>query len=232
LRASPIIWSVHDVTPVSLDRCADLVGILVDAGVPEVAILVIPAGAWEERQLATLRRWERDGHLLGLHGWSHRAVAPRGIHHRLHAALLSRDVAEHLGRPRTEVLDLVRRGVNWFADVGLAPPRLYVPPAWALGNMTFDDIRDMSFRWLETLTGVHDAAAGRFRRLPLAGFEADTTLRAWSLGASNRANALAATMMRRPLRVAVHPHDLELRLGSELRQLVRAGRPSIALSAL
>ena len=229
---APIIWSVHDVTPGSFDRCANLVDLLVSSDVREVAILVVPDGTWSDEQIGTLRRWERDGHLLGLHGWAHRAVAPRGVYHRLHSTFFSRDVAEHLGRPRSEVLDLVGRGVRWFDEAGLLPPRLYVPPAWALGAMTLADVRGTPFRWVETLTGIFDASTGRFRRLPLAGFEADTRLRAWSLRVSNLANAFAVLTTRRPLRAAIHPNDLDLALSADLRRLLRSGRPSASFGEL
>jgi uncharacterized protein len=232
LKTRRLLWSIHDVAPRSLDSCEALVELLVAAGVSEIAILVIPAGSWSVSQLHTLRRWGREGHLLGLHGWSHRSVAPRSIYHRLHSAVFSRDVAEHLGRPRSEVLGLVQRGVRWFDEVGLEPPRLYVPPAWALGEMRARDFHRTSIRWVETFTGIYDVETRRHRLLPLAGFEADTTMRAWSLRASNRANALAALATHRPLRVAVHPHDLELRLASDLRKLIGACHPSMPLSGL
>ncbi len=230
LKATPIIWSVHDVTPASLGRCQTIVELLADVGVGEIAILIIPAGSWSERQLATLRRWEREGHLLGLHGWEHQSVEPRGIHHRLHSAVFSRDVAEHLGRPRSDVLDLVRRGLRWFEDASLSPPQLYVPPAWALGAMTAADVRGTPIRWIETLSGVYDAATRRYRHLPLIGFEADTRLRAWALRLSNHANTVVAALARRPVRAAIHPNDLELALSSDLRRLVHSGRPSAPLS--
>ncbi len=230
MKARSLLWSVHDVAPDSLDRCQALVDVLVAYGVPELAILIIPAGCWSESQLDVLRRWECEGHLLGLHGWEHRGIAPRGAYHRVHSALLSRDVAEHLGRPRAELISLFRRGIRWFADAGLAPPRLYVPPAWALGAVSTGDFAGTSIRWVETLTGIRDIATRRHHILPLIGFEADTRLRSWALRASNRANALAALATRRPLRVAVHPNDLDLALSSDLRRLVDAGLPSLKLS--
>ena len=227
-----LIWSLHDVTPGSFQRCAHLVDLLVEHGVVEVAILVVPAGEWKESQIATLRRWQLDGHLIGLHGWSHRSGAPRGLYHRLHSALLSRDVAEHLGRQGSEVLTLIERGVRWFGEVGLAPPRLYVPPAWALGAVTIADLAAMKFRWVETLIGIHDVKVRRFHVLPLAGFEADTSFRAWSLRASNRTNHLAASVFRRPLRVALHPNDLALALATEARRLIESDRPAMRWEVL
>jgi predicted deacetylase len=191
------------------------------ADVLPICILVIPDGAWSSQQIGALRAWERDGHMLGLHGWSHRGLTPHTPYHRIHAALFSRDVAEHLGRSSGEIAALIMRGVEWFTDHGLRPPALYVPPAWALGALPLATFDGTSFRWLETLTGLYDVRARRHRRLPLVGFEADTPARQVVLRASNKANEALAAVSGRPLRVAVHPHDPKLRLSADLSSHVR-----------
>jgi predicted deacetylase len=230
--AVPIIWSLHDVSPATIDRATSIVDVMVEAGVRDLAILIVPSGVWTDGQLETLRTWERAGHVLGAHGWTHRGIAPRGIYHRLHSALFSRDVAEHLGRSADEVREIVARGVQWFADAGLVPPRLYVPPAWALGAMPLPEFAGTSFRWVETLSGIYDVSAAHFRRLPLVGFEADTGFRAASLRVSNASNYALVRATRRSLRAAVHPHDFELRLAGDLRRLLASGRASFALEQL
>jgi predicted deacetylase len=219
---SRAIWSVHDVSPREFDDARRIIEMLEVAGVRPVCILVIPDGAWSARQIGALRAWERAGHLLGLHGWSHRALAPHTAYHRVHAALFSRDVAEHLGRSSGEIAALIARGERWFADAGLGPPALYVPPAWALGALPLATFDGTPFRWVETLTGLYDVRGRRHRRLPLVGFEADTPMRQVALRASNRANETLATASGRPLRIAVHPHDPELLLRADLSRHVRA----------
>ena len=217
---SKAIWSVHDVSPKAFEDARRIIEMLELAEVRPVCLLVIPDGAWSPEQIDALRAWESAGHLLGLHGWSHSAVAPRTLYHRLHAALFSRDVAEHLGRSAGEIAALIARGERWFADHGLHAPALYVPPAWALGSLPFTAFDGTSFRWIETLTGVYDVRARRHRRLPLIGFEADTPARQIALRISNRANQALAAASGRPLRVAVHPHDLDLLLRADLSRRV------------
>ncbi|HYM14901.1 MAG TPA: DUF2334 domain-containing protein, partial [Dehalococcoidia bacterium] len=124
------------------------------------------------------------------------------------------------------------RGVRWFADAGLAAPQLYVPPAWALGALRSESLPAPPFRWIETLTGIHDLRARRFHVLPLAGFEADNGFRGVALRASNGASAAFARISGRPLRVAVHPHDLDLRLAGDLRRLLRTRIRSIGPDAI
>lgn len=213
--------SVHDVMPSTLERVRRILELLARAGAPPATLLVVPGREWSEEGLGRLRRWQAAGHPLAGHGWSHAAVAPQTLHHRLHATLFSRDRAEHLSRTREELRDIVRRCHAWFAGAGLGAPALYVPPAWALGALTPDDLTELPFRWYETLTGFFDADTRGWRRHPLVGFEADDFARTLPLRASNALNLGLARIWGRAVRIAVHPHDLELRLAGGLRRLLR-----------
>jgi hypothetical protein len=53
------------------------------------------------------------------------------------------------------------------------------------------------------------------------GFEADTRLRQVALRAFNPLNVAVARRRKVPLRISVHPHDLELLLAEDLRRLLR-----------
>jgi uncharacterized protein len=194
---------------------------LADAGVPPPTLLVVPASGWTSDTLSTLRSLVDRGHRLAGHGWHHRSGPRRGLYHRIHGLLLSRDQGEHLSRTRTELLDLVRRCFQWFPANGLPSPQLYVPPAWALGSLARRDLPALPFRWYEVLEGLLDAHTGRMRRLPLVGFEADNRARQISLKVLNRANLAAAQGTGRPLRISLHPGDLDLRLGRDLEAMLR-----------
>ena len=217
------LTSIHDVTPRTLYRVAELLELLRAAGVGSVTLLVVPGLDWSPDHLDRLREWSADGHRLAGHGWSHRAPPPRSLRHRLHAAVLSRDRAEHLSRSPDDVRERVRRCHRWFLRRELPPPDLYVPPAWALGPLTRADLTSLPIRWYETLGGFIHGRSGNRHLLPLVGFEADTRLRAAALAASNAANLLVAGVTGRPVRLALHPRDLELELGDRLRRLL--GRP-------
>lgn len=215
--------TLHDVAPATLERCRRTLDALARRSVEPVTLLVVPGAEWSPGDLDVLRRLAERYPLAG-HGWSHRAVPPgdRTRYHRAHALVISRDEGEHLSRTAAEIRDLVRRCANWFRDVGLDVPSLYVPPAWGLGRLTAADMAGLPFRYYETLTGIHDADAGAFRRLPLVGYLADTPVRVRALRALNRFNRAAARIMRRPLRVSIHPPDLELGLGHRLLRLLEA----------
>lgn len=203
--------------PETLDRVRALLAELAARKLLPTTLLVVPGRDWDDAAIEQLRTWEAEGHALAGHGWSHRAVAERTLWHRLHAAVLSRDCGEHLSRPRGELVALMVRNHRWFAEHGLRHPRLYVPPAWALGALRPADLADTPFALVESLGGIRVTATRRFLPSPVVGFEADTAARAAALRALNaaaRARATRAGLMR----VALHPQDLELRLADDLRR--------------
>jgi len=212
--------SIHDVEPRRFDRTLDVVNLIESMGLPPTTLLVVPGAEWTPSELGALRTLSSRGWELAGHGWSHRAPEARTLRHRLHSTVLSRDQGEHLGRPREELRRLVVRCFRWFETVDLPRPELYVPPAWALGRLRPKDLRALPFSCYETLGGYLDRT-GRYRApVPLVGFEADTTGREIGLKVWNRANLGLAAITGLPVRIAIHPDDLHLRLRHDLRAII------------
>ena len=157
-----------------------------------VTLLVVPGKHWQEKHVATLRELRAHGVVFAGHGWDHQAGDISGVWHRVHSALLSRQSGEHLALDHLQIRALISRCYAWFRDRGLGTPDLYVPPAWAMGNVGRAELQRLPFRRYETLSGVYDAVTGRFVRLPLVGFEADPPWRAPWLRLWNAANLKAA----------------------------------------
>lgn len=214
--------SIHDVMPDTIDRVQRILDWLDARGAPPPLLLVVPGKPWSTAGLQRLAAWNTEGCALAAHGWNHQ-TQPRKPYHRLHAALLSRNVAEHLDHGATGVVDLMRRSHAWFAQNGLPAPEVYVPPAWALGKVSSTALEALPFRVIETTRGLVFPGAGR-RILPLAGFEADTAWREAFLRRWNRAQSRRATRSGRPLRISIHPDDLELRLADQMDTLIRGVR--------
>ena len=168
---SRTLISIHDVMPETMDQVEGLLDRLAERDLLPTTLLVVPGRRWTDRQLRHLRAWQAEGHELAGHGWTHCAVADRTLGHRLHAAMISRDCAEHLSRARSELVALMVRNHGWFSDHGLRAPRLYVPPAWALGALSVRDLQDTPFAMVESLRGVHLPGNGLFQPIPVAGFE-------------------------------------------------------------
>ena len=215
-----------------MDACTSIMDRLAAADIRPVCVLIIPSGDWTAAHLATLRAWQAAGDVLAAHGWAHVAPPPRTLHHRLHSLLFSRDAAEHLSRTNADLHRIVDAGLQWFAEAGLQPPRLYVPPAWALGDYALSEFDAAPFDFVETLTGIYSVRSKHMTRLPLVGFEADTAIRAWTLRALNAANRILARITGRPLRVAIHPNDLHLRLSDDVQRLLRHRQAVVPLQSL
>ncbi len=172
-----LLFSIHDVAPATLDKVRRIFDKLVDADQLPATLFVIPDLGWQARELDVLRELVARGAELAGHGWKHRADSIRGVRHRLHSALISRDVAEHLALDRAGCLRLMRDCFDWFGEHELPAPDLYVPPAWAMGSVSRSDLDELPFARFETLSGVY-LSGERFTPVPMIGFEADTAFRA------------------------------------------------------
>jgi predicted deacetylase len=188
---------------------------------PPMTLLVVPGRPWNAEHLDRLRQLSANGHELAAHGWYHRVDQIRGLRHRLHSAILSRDVAEHMALDSSGIRTLMQRSFDWFPENDLAPPSLYVPPAWALGRIRPGDLQALPYSRIEVLSGLLNPHTGTTRHLPMVGFEADTLIREWGVRFWNRLQLLAHRLTSRPLRIGIHPFDLDLRLRDSLDHLLR-----------
>lgn len=212
--------SVHDVMPQTLERVQSILDLCAGVNPGPLTLLVVPGLDWNQAGIDRLRCWQSQGHRLAGHGWIHRVEHFGGLAHRIHGLFLSRRVAEHLALERSEIAELIERCHAWFPAQRLPSPELYVPPAWALGAIPRADLAALPFTRYELLAGVLDTISGRLRPIPLVGYEADTPgraplIRLWN--SINRRRAAASGW----LRIAIHPRDPELRLGSDLRKDLR-----------
>ncbi|MFP4157552.1 MAG: DUF2334 domain-containing protein [Opitutales bacterium] len=221
--------SIHDLMPHTLPRVERILDWLQQHGVPPVTLLVVPGLPWEPAQINRLRELAEMGHPLAAHGWFHR-TRPRRLTHRLHAALISRNVAEHLDLNSAQILALLHRARDWFPEHDLPAPDFYVPPAWALGPIRKTDLTAAPYRHIEITRGIlflerthpHAPARVHLEHLPLTGYEADTPARAGFLRRWNTVQWRTASRRDRTLRISIHPHDLELRLADQLAEQIKA----------
>lgn len=227
--------SIHDLMPETLPQVRRALALLESAGHSGITLLVVPGTGWDSRGIAELRALERAGHQLAGHGWRHQVDHIQGLYHRLHAGLISRNVAEHLALDRNGIIAMINRCWNWFGDQGLNEPSLYVPPAWAMGGITREALAThCPFPAYEVLTGVIDArqaSNSRFIPLPMLGYEADQRARLPAIRAWNALNRRWARQ-RGQLRIGIHPKDPDLLMGSDLRRDLLAYPQSTDYSAL
>lgn len=224
--------SLHDLMPETMPLCESILRRLEEMGLPPVPLLVVPGKNWTASGVNRLKELELQGHELVAHGWRHQTT-PRGLYHRLHAMLISRDVAEHLALSRTEILDLLRRSQSWFTEHGLAKPQTYVPPAWALGSIAGSDLANVPFTRIEVTSGIlFPQQESRLEKLPLTGYEADTAFRARVLQSWNQWQIKRARHHQRVVRISLHPYDFELRIADQIEQHINACNEFLKYSQL
>lgn len=174
------------------------------------------------------------GHELALHGYTHRTPRLRSPLHRLHQTVLSRLAAENLGITREEILDRMTRGLSWFAEHDFEIPRLYIPPAWALGSVSRHDVASTGIMLVERLLGFTHVPSGGTSHWPLYGYEADTFPRMIGLHLWNGATGAAAAAVGR-VRVVVHPADTRLRLCGAVEAMLQTSdfiSPAVFISEM
>ncbi len=218
MTPAPAIISIHDVMPQTLGEVSWVLDHwLADFPPASLALLVVPGLDWAPKQLDTLRAWQVKGYELAGHGWFHRVRRVSTLQHRLHSHLISRQAAEHLSLETTELVDLLTQNYQWFSKHDFKKPELYVPPAWAMGQLDFATLERLPFRYYEFTSGLLDSERRQYRRLPLAGFEADCRWRVPFLWGWNGLNRILASSQR-PLRLSIHPYDHRLLLARTLRR--------------
>ncbi|MDO8861989.1 polysaccharide deacetylase family protein [Haliea sp. E1-2-M8] len=210
------VISVHDVMPETLTAVGHLLNALGEIPPASVTLLVVPGRRWQQADIDWLHEHQDLGYRLAGHGWMHCCDAPQSLYHRLHSLFLSRRAAEHLSLSRSQINELVARCYGWFADQGLNSPTLYVPPAWAMGNVAKPRLQALPFGQYETLSGVYHSDGDSFDRLPLTGYEADSPSRAIFLRRFNQYQRYRAACTGLPLRIGIHPYDLRHRMANDL----------------
>ncbi|MFP4521235.1 MAG: polysaccharide deacetylase family protein [Fibrobacterota bacterium] len=215
-----VILSIHDVMPETFAGISRVADYFLSEGADKICFLVVPHPNWKESDLLRLREYQINGISFAGHGFLHHCGTPRTVYHKIHSVLISRNAAEHLAFQRGDLIEKVSGCAKWFEENGFGIPDLYVPPAWAMGQLKKDDMMSLPFRYYEFLSGVYDSDTDRFFSLPLAGFEADTELRKYILFAVNGIFSAVSKLTGRPLRVAVHPYDLQFKLRKSVQNMV------------
>ncbi len=222
----PALVSIHDVMPTTLNKVEVILGTLREQGIHTATLLVVPGKPWQADEIDQLRSYVAQGYELAGHGWHHEIEHYGGLGHRLHGLLISKNVAEHLALDRAGIEALIRRCYKWFAQNKLPSPSLYVPPAWAMGDITNARLRRLPFRYYEYFSGIYDGRLNCFERIPMVGYEVDAWFRVPFVSAWNRMNFFGARFRHR-LRFSIHPNDFQLLLHNQLSRDLQKVLPKL-----
>lgn len=207
--------SIHDVCPSNLDRIHEIINRLSSKhNITKVTLLIIPGLTWSEEQINILKDWQSINKIeLAAHGWLHQSTSSKNMFHRLHSKLVSNGCAEHLSKSKSEVIEIMTNSFNWFQENGLESPTLYVPPAWALGDVNKKDLESLPFNEVEVISGVF--INSRFNFIPMIGFETKTYFRCFMVKILNGLNYMLYNLFGK-IRISIHPDDFDLLLKKDI----------------
>jgi len=213
--ARSLIVSLHDVSPLTQERCARIIAAFALIGLRRLSLLVIPDHHGRGHFLAQpdfcqwLRERAAEGHEIVTHGYFHRRErkAGEGVAQRITTQLYTADEGEFYDLSRAEASALVAKANGELRSAGLEP-RGFIAPAWLLGAEAEAGVRDAGAEYTTRLREVQDFRTGRRVR---SQSECWSTRAAWRRTMSFLWNAaLHRRLAANPLlRISVHPPDIE-----------------------
>lgn len=223
-----LLVSVHDVTPRHFERLRAIAATLERHGLGgRYSALVVP-NFWHEWPLADhpeFLAWLRQEIDAGveplLHGYFHRDEAEHpSPWTRLRGRALTAREGEFLGLGHEAARARIVAGGRLLTELLGAAPTGFVAPAWLYGAATRDVLAELGYAIAEDHWRVWSPRGGQvLARGPVIAYASRTRLRAAASLAWSRAATIA--LARQPIvRLAIHPHDLDLE--SLARELDRA----------
>jgi predicted deacetylase len=201
--------AMHDVEPRSLRRSREIRGWLLERGVEQVTLLVIPAADLHPigPRCPALAAWLRErvacGDTVGQHGLSHRAAGRAMWPRSVLASWQGGRAAEFPGLDADETRQRVAVGLTLLRELEL-DPHGFVAPGYAYTRALRRTLHG-SFQWFADLRGVVTRSDGRIGATALC-LGSSTPLKR----AVSPVVVRAAASVRSPLmRIDVHPADFD-----------------------
>lgn len=222
-----LVVSIHDVSPLTRDRVAEMLGDLSSLGVKKTSLLVIPnhhhrAPILEDGGFC---RWlgeaGSDGHEIVLHGYFHKRPSEGELRHRFVTEYYTAGEGEFYDLTEGEAAERLQKGLAEFKSAGFRPTG-FIAPAWLLGVEAEEAVKKAGFEYTTRLQNFKDLTRDRE--------DASQSL-VWSVRAAWRRQAslwwnasLAARLEKNPLlRVGLHPPDWDHRaIRDQILKLISA----------
>jgi uncharacterized protein len=222
-----LIVSLHDVSPLTQTLCENILAQLLELGVCQTSLLVIPNHHRRApiTQDSSFRSWlarkvDAD-HEPVLHGYFHQRQrkGKDSLFSRLTTEMYTAGEGEFFDLSAAEASDRLQSGL---ADLAFLPRKVvgFIAPAWLLSAGSEIAVRQLGFRYTTQLSCVQIfGRSGQVRSRSLV-WSTRANWRALTSLAWNRGLAIAAAQA--PLvRIAIHPPDLRHpAVWRQIRQLV------------
>ncbi|MFZ4682521.1 MAG: DUF2334 domain-containing protein [Terrimicrobiaceae bacterium] len=230
-----LVVSIHDVSPLTQKRVADMLADLADLGVDRTSLLVIPdhhhkAPILEDAGFCSWLRETADrGHEVVLHGYYHLRPKGGGLRGALTTEVYTAGEGEFYDLSEEEAAARLEKGLREFQTAGFHP-KGFIAPAWLLGEKAEAAVKAAGFDYTTRLKNFKNLKTGCVD---------DSQSLVWSVRAGWRRVASLwwnASLVRRLgdvtlLRFGLHPPDWDHpAIKRQILQLLRAalaGREAI-----
>lgn len=209
-----LIISLHDVAPATVDASKQWMELLDELNVV-VSMLVVP-GPWRGGELLgdnSFRIWlnetATDKHEVLQHGYSHTIdhKDEPGFFGGIVGNFAARGCQEFWGISEIEARNRLHSGLTILAKVGHRPTG-FVAPGWLTSRAAVGAIRRVGFSYLTTHFFVRDLVSNKRYFAPVI-CQRPNSSSTLAVATITKKLAKALRVANLPIRVAIHPDDLE-----------------------
>ena len=209
-----LVISLHDVAPATVDSSKQWMKLLDERNLL-VSLLVVP-GPWRGGDLLgdnSFRVWlnetATDKHEVVQHGYSHTIDHndEPGIFGRIVGNFAARGCQEFWGISETEARNRLHSGLAILSKVGHRPMG-FVAPGWLTSRAAVGAVRRVGFNYLTTHFFVRDLVSNKRYFAPVVCQRPNSTS-TLAVATMTKKLATALRVANLPIRVAIHPDDLE-----------------------
>jgi len=208
-----LVVSIHDVSPLTLQKTQQILDDLKKIGCASTSLLVIPDHHRRGRvsMNATFAEWLRErvaaGHETVLHGYYHlrEQQSADGVFKKMVTQSYTAGEGEFFDLSQTEARERLKSGMSEFTACGVAATG-FIAPAWLLGDDAECAVRSLAFEYTTRIATVSDFKSGDVLSARSLVWSVRAAWRRVCSLAWNR--LLALTLRNAPLlRVGIHPPD-------------------------
>lgn len=210
---SELIVSLHDVAPSKAELCRRWIEVLDERNI-RATLLVVP-GEWNGKSLETspafvdwLHEVHGRGHEIALHGYHHTSDSRfrTTLQRQLVGTLMARGCEEFWHLPYAEAHRRIRLGQETLQNFGFDPEG-FVAPGWLMSDDTLRALRQSDLKYTTTHTHFIDLTGPYEEKIPSLSQRPNSSLSRIGI-AVNRTAVEAVRLVKKPLRIAIHPNDI------------------------
>ena len=208
--------TLHDVSPRHEKTIMRIHDALVELGVAQYSMLVVP-DFWSKYPLEDypgfcewLRDLSAEGTEMILHGYHHYdRIGSHGAVDRVRSVLFTRGEGEFLGLDCKAAVELLKKGKDELERILKIDITGFTAPAWLYSKGTLEALSETGFTYAESRWRTWNPMTGQtYLRVPVVNYAGGGRLKRWMADLWVTSSRIALGGMR-TVRFAIHPADFE-----------------------